>query len=206
MIKEFRENWVEESEMWQEVKDFENLCANCFEDFKIDFTTAEEEVIFEINEKYNFKAKIDGVDDNFLYDYKGVKSFVNPEGRGEYGPDKYKQQLYLYMWAYYKKHDVKKGARLVEVRKTRPSLTREKKSDIISLCEEAEGRKLEDFEKKLTKDELIATFNPRKSAIQIIEFEFTDEVIPFCEKLINKAVFKANMLLKIPREHAEYIF
>ena len=147
---------------------------------------SEKEVIIELNDRYNLKVKFDAFYWDYILDHKTVSIFTKPEDSDE----KYWQQMRLYQYARYKHTGEKLPAYIQEIKKWRASVPKELlKEDLKAL--------VPDFMKEATvndvKDRL--RVNPPKEWIwQRIEFEWTDEIIDEVEKLLERAMKKADYL------------
>ena len=147
---------------------------------------SEKEVIIELNERYNLKVKFDAFYWDYILDHKTVSTFTKPEDALE----KYGQQMKLYQFARYKKTGEKLHAYIQEIKKGRASIPKELiKADLIELVpdnlKEATVNDMKDY----------LRMNPPKEWIgNRIEFAWDDSIIEEIEKLLERAMKKADYL------------
>lgn len=150
---------------------------------------SEYESIIPIDENYSLKSKYDALWDGLVEDYKSVTSFTKEEEKLE----KYWQQIRLYQYSEYKRTGEKIKGKITEIKKGRPTLPT-KKEELIAMIPEwvsKEGTVAE------IRSRLYLYVN-KDQVSQELYFEWDDNIIPYCENLIRKAIIKANYLKSLP--------
>lgn len=141
-----------------------------------------------LNSEYSLKCKYDALWDDYVEDYKTVKDLTKDEEIDE----KYKQQVSLYQWSEYKRTWIKKRGKITEIKKWRPTLPT-KKDDLIAMIPEwvsTEG----------TIADLRARLYLHVTKEQISRehwFEWDDSILDYIDKLLKKAIVKADRLRTI---------
>lgn len=151
---------------------------------------AEREIIIDINDDYALKAKVDADYGTYLLDHKTVSSFTKEEEKAE----KYGQQAKLYQYALWKATGEKQSIVFCEILK-RKAILPTKKDDLIAMLPSEQKDKA--IEEKHTVDTIKNTLYLYTTADQVsqrLTFDRDDSLIEYVEKLLKKAVKKADWL------------
>ncbi len=135
-----------------------------------------------------FNARVDAIFDNYIEDYKVVKSFTDPDGgfMQERTYAKYVWQGHFYMLAYQKQHHKKLEKFVItEILKGKPNLMRCDKSTLIAMAEENWNSNVTG-----TKEEIIAKYKLEAKTVNRIEIP-RDEVM--MEIVVDQFITAANM-------------